>query len=109
MDVPVHREGLADRFERLTQSVESERLVISFDVHPHEEAPGVTISELLAVGDIAAVLGQEASDGVDDAEPVGTGQREDEAVHETGPFSESAGYPAYRRRAQRRSVSQNSA
>ena len=50
------------------------------DRDAHEEQARLGIAELLGLGDIAPAAGQCPRDGVDDAGPVRTGQREDEVL-----------------------------
>jgi hypothetical protein len=46
-------------------------------VHPHKEVPFGALAELLVVDDVAAVLQQEAGDGVDDARRLAAVQGQD--------------------------------
>src|SRR5690606_41003786 len=51
-----------------------------FDLDPHEEQAGAGVAELLRLGDVAAVVRQQAGDGVHDAGLVGAGERQDEVA-----------------------------
>ncbi len=77
MQVPVHAELVRDGREPGAQGREVRRRGAEhLDVHPHEEAVHGQVRELLAVQDVAARAVQERGDRVDDARPVGAGQRE---------------------------------
>src|SRR5690606_38147897 len=77
MHLPVHAELSADRGEGRTDPVGGHVRVAHLEVDAHEEPAAQTVAELLAVQDVAAVLGEQTRDGVDDAEPVRAGQGED--------------------------------
>ena len=77
--LPGHGEPLGDRRRTPPAATSSRRRrPVDGEPHPHEEPVLGEVVELLALQDVAAVLDQEAADGVHDARPVGAGQGEDE-------------------------------
>ena len=74
LERPAHVEPGGQRGDGLAQLVVRGGGV---HLHPHEEPAGQRVTELLGLGDVAAVLGQQARDGGHDAGPVGAGQRQD--------------------------------
>jgi hypothetical protein len=74
---PAHREALADRYKRRGQRGAFRRDLETLEQHAHHEPVGVHVAELCTVDDVAAVVGEEAADGADDARPVTAGQGQD--------------------------------
>src|SRR5690606_28786556 len=57
------------------------------ELHPHEEPGSLAVAELLALGDVAPMTGQQARHGGHDTGPVRTGQREDVLGNTHGSLS----------------------
>ncbi len=85
VQLPLHAETVGNLGERRLQVVAAHRLVHRDEVDPHEELAGAVVAELLAVDDVAAPLGQQARDGVDDADLVAADQRQHIVRHDAGP------------------------
>ncbi len=75
VDLPGHAEPFRHRSERRGEGLASGRLLdVERHLHAHEEQARRRVPELLRLGDVAAVLGQHARDGVHDPGAVGAGE-----------------------------------
>ncbi len=75
-ELPVHREGLGNRAEGVTQVLQAAVRLLDVGGQAQEEVGAVGVQILLGFDDVATTLGDEGGHRRDDATPIGATERE---------------------------------